>query len=151
MSVEAGTGLKLTAIDGHFGNTGQYGYGTCAIGDATVRVLGSRLDVGSYATVIAGPAAVVHCGDSTRAAVAALDTELELGLSEAELAAPSERTTEVDSGRFGYMSFGTGDAHRGRRHARRLRAGRPPRQGTADPTRLALDAGTAVRPRAASP
>lgn len=37
-------------------------YGTYAIGDATVRVLGSRFDVGSYETIIAGPAAVVNSG-----------------------------------------------------------------------------------------
>ncbi|KPI20395.1 hypothetical protein OK074_1224 [Actinobacteria bacterium OK074] len=108
LSVEAGDGLKLTAINSHVGNTGEYGYGTYAIGDATVRVLGSRFDVGSYATICAGPAASVHYGDSTREAVAALNTELELGLSQAELAAVPERGTVVNSGRFGYMFFGTG-------------------------------------------
>ncbi|MFI1032916.1 hypothetical protein [Streptomyces sp. NPDC020951] len=108
LSVEGGSGLKLTAVNSHIGNTGEYGYGTYAIGDATVRVLGSRFDVGSYATVIAGPAAVVHYGDSTRAAVAALNTELELGLTKAELAALPVRNTVVNSGRFGYMFFGAG-------------------------------------------
>ncbi|MET9382495.1 hypothetical protein ABZY09_15800 [Streptomyces sp. NPDC002928] len=108
LSVEGGSGLKLTAINSHVGNTGEYGYGTYAIGDATVRVLGSRFDVGSYATIIAGPAAVVHYGDSTRAAVAALNTELELGLSSAELAAVPVRNTVVNSGHFGYMFFGAG-------------------------------------------
>ncbi|MFF4586329.1 hypothetical protein [Streptomyces sp. NPDC001388] len=102
------SGLKLTAVNSHVGNTGEYGYGTYAIGDATVRVLGSRIDVGSYATVIAGPAAVVHYGDSTREAVAALGTELELGLTEAELAALPVRNTVVNSGHFGYMFFGAG-------------------------------------------
>ncbi|MGW2047058.1 hypothetical protein ACWCPF_18040 [Streptomyces sp. NPDC001858] len=77
-------------------------------GDATVRVLGSRFDVGSYATIIAGPAAVVHYGDSTRAAVAALNTELELGLTKAEFAALPVRNTVVNSGHFGYMFFGAG-------------------------------------------
>ncbi|MFJ9562281.1 hypothetical protein ACIRQQ_19795 [Streptomyces fuscichromogenes] len=108
LSVEGGSGLKLTAINSHVGNTGAYGYGTYAIGDATVRVLGSRFDVGSYATIIAGPAAVVHYGDSTREAVAALNTELELGLSNAELRGIPERSTVVDSGHFGYMFFGAG-------------------------------------------
>ncbi|MFF5141680.1 hypothetical protein ACFY6U_18450 [Streptomyces sp. NPDC013157] len=108
LSVEGGSGLKLTAINSHVGNTGDYGYGTYAIGDATVRVLGSRFDVGSYATIIAGPAAVVHYGDSTRDAVAALNTELELGLSDAELRGIPERSTVVDSGHFGYMFFGAG-------------------------------------------
>ncbi|MGW2515577.1 hypothetical protein ACWC09_00810 [Streptomyces sp. NPDC001617] len=108
LSVEGGSGLKLTAINSHVGNTGEYGYGTYAIGDATVRVLGSRFDVGSYATIIAGPAAVVHYGDSTKNAVAALNTELELGLTDAELAAIAPRSTVVDSGHFGYMFFGAG-------------------------------------------
>ncbi|MGW7543764.1 hypothetical protein ACWGKQ_22010 [Streptomyces sp. NPDC054770] len=108
LSVEGGSGLKLTAINSHVGNTGDYGYGTYAIGDATVRVLGSRFDVGSYATIIAGPAAVVHYGDSTRDAVAALNTELELGLSNAELRSIPERSTVVNSGHFGYMFFGAG-------------------------------------------
>ncbi|MFD4596469.1 hypothetical protein ACFWPQ_00405 [Streptomyces sp. NPDC058464] len=108
LSVEGGSGLKLTAINSHVGNTGDYGYGTYAIGDATVRVLGSRFDVGSYATIIAGPAAVVHYGDSTRDAVAALNTELDLGLSNAELRSIPERSTVVNSGHFGYMFFGAG-------------------------------------------
>ncbi|GGN09903.1 hypothetical protein [Streptomyces fuscichromogenes] len=108
LSVEGGSGLKLTAINSHVGNTGAYGYGTYAIGDATVRVLGSRFDVGSYATIIAGPAAVVHYGDSTRDAVAALNTELELGLTNAELRGIPERSTVVNSGHFGYMFFGAG-------------------------------------------
>ncbi|MGW1783313.1 hypothetical protein ACWCQQ_29885 [Streptomyces sp. NPDC002143] len=108
LSVEGGSGLKLTAVNSHIGNTGEYGYGTYAIGDATVRVLGSRFDVGSYATIIAGPAAVVHYGDSTRAAVAALNAELELGLTKAELAALPVRNTVVNSGHFGYMFFGAG-------------------------------------------
>ncbi|MFC4504355.1 MULTISPECIES: hypothetical protein [Streptomyces] len=108
LSVEGGSGLKLTAVNSHVGNTGEYGYGTYAIGDATVRVLGSRFDVGSYATIIAGPAAVVHYGASTRAAVAALNTELELGLTMAELASIPVRRTVVHSGHFGYMFFGAG-------------------------------------------
>ena len=108
LSVEGGSGLKLTAVNSHVGNTGTYGYGTYAIGDASVRVLGSRFDVGSYATIIAGPAAVVHYGDSTRAAVAALNTELELGLTDAELKALPVRNTVVNSGHFGYMFFGAG-------------------------------------------
>ncbi|GAA3772558.1 hypothetical protein GCM10022403_004690 [Streptomyces coacervatus] len=108
LSVEGGSGLKLTAINSHVGNTGEYGYGTYAIGDATVRILGSRFDVGSYATIIAGPAAVVHYGDSTKDAVAALNTELELGLTQAELALLPARNTVVNSGHFGYMFFGAG-------------------------------------------
>ncbi|MEU9288250.1 hypothetical protein AB0D57_27015 [Streptomyces sp. NPDC048275] len=108
LSVEGGSGLKLTTINSQVGNTGEYGYGTYAIGDAVVRVLGSQFDVGSYATIIAGPAASVHYGDSTREAVAALNTELELGLSDTELAAVPVRNTVVDSGHFGYMFFGAG-------------------------------------------
>ncbi|WP_329549323.1 hypothetical protein OG548_41230 [Streptomyces sp. NBC_01356] len=108
LSVEGGRGLQLTAINSRVGNTGTYGYGTYAIGDATVRVLGSRFDVGSYATIIAGPAASVHYGDSTRAALAELNSSLGLGLTAAELAALPVRNTVVNSGHFGYMFFGAG-------------------------------------------
>ncbi|MFC8436371.1 hypothetical protein [Streptomyces sp. NPDC057253] len=108
LSVEGGSQLKLTVINSHVGNTGEYGYGTYAIADSTVRVLGSRLDVGSYATICAGTNAVVHYGDSTSQAVAGLNTELELGLSDVELKAIPARNTVVNSGHFGYMFFGPG-------------------------------------------
>ncbi|MER5185162.1 hypothetical protein ABT009_43960 [Streptomyces sp. NPDC002896] len=108
LSVEGGSALRLTAINSSVGNTGAYGYGTYAIGDATVRVLGSRFDVGSYATICAGPAASIHYGDSTREAVAKLNSKLELGLSAAELAALPVRNTVINSKHFGWMFFGTG-------------------------------------------
>jgi hypothetical protein len=108
LSVEGGSGLQLTAINSSVGNTGTYGYGTYAIGDATVRVLGSQFDVGSYATICAGPAASIHYGDSTREAVAELNSSLGLGLTKAELAAIPARITVVNSGHFGFMFFGTG-------------------------------------------
>ncbi|MFE4626422.1 hypothetical protein [Streptomyces mirabilis] len=108
LSVEGGSGLQLTAINSSVGNTGTYGYGTYAIGDATVRVLGSQFDVGSYATICAGPAASIHYGDSTREAVAALNSSLGLGLTKAELAAVPARITVVNSGHFGFMFFGAG-------------------------------------------
>jgi hypothetical protein len=108
LSVEGGSGLQLTAINSSVGNTGTYGYGTYAIGDATVRVLGSQFDVGSYATICAGPAASIHYGDSTREAVAELNSSLGLGLTKAELADIPARITVVNSGHFGFMFFGTG-------------------------------------------
>ncbi|MFE2516632.1 hypothetical protein [Streptomyces mirabilis] len=108
LSVEGGSGLQLTAINSSVGNTGTYGYGTYAIGDATVRVLGSQFDVGSYATICAGPAASIHYGDSTREAVAELNSSLGLGLTKAELADLPARITVVNSGHFGFMFFGTG-------------------------------------------
>ncbi|MFG2788226.1 hypothetical protein [Streptomyces sp. NPDC048419] len=86
LSVEGGSGLKLSAVNCHVGNTGDHGYGS----------------------IIAGPAAVVHYGDSTRAAVAALNTELDLGPSNAELKSIPARNTVVNSDHFGYMFFGTG-------------------------------------------
>jgi hypothetical protein len=108
LSVEGGRGLQLTAINSSVGNTGTYGYGTYAIGDATVRVLGSQFDVGSYATICAGPAASIHYGDSTREAVAELNSSLGLGLTKAELSDIPARVTVVNSGHFGFMFFGAG-------------------------------------------
>jgi hypothetical protein len=71
-------------------------------------VLGSQFDVGSYATICAGPAASIHYGDSTREAVAELNSSLGLGLTKAELSDIPARITVVNSGHFGFMFFGAG-------------------------------------------
>ena len=42
MSVEGGSGLKLTAVNSHVGNTGEYGYGTYAIGDRLAALVSSN-------------------------------------------------------------------------------------------------------------
>lgn len=106
LSVDNGSNTQLTAINCEFGNTGIDGYGTYAIGNATERILGSRLEVATYAAINRGGA--IHYGDSTRAAVAQLNEDLELGLTARELAAIPVRPTVINSRRWGFMWHGAG-------------------------------------------
>ena len=106
LSSDNGQNCVLTAINSRVAITGQDGYGSYAIGNATERFLGCEFDVGTYATINRGGA--VHYGDSTRALVSQLNTDLDLGLSAAELAALTPRRTVVDSRRFGFMWHGAG-------------------------------------------
>ncbi|MFC1440311.1 hypothetical protein ABUW04_18820 [Streptacidiphilus sp. N1-10] len=107
LSTDNGQNGTLTAINCRVANTGTAGgYGSYAIGNATENFLGCRFDVASYATINRG--GTVYYADSTRAAVAALNTSLELGLSARELAAIPVRNTVIDSKRFGVMWHGAG-------------------------------------------
>ena len=106
LSVDNGSNTQLTAINCEFGNTGVDGYGTYAIGNATERILGSRLEVATYAAINRGGA--IYYGDSTRAAVAQLNGDLELGLTARELAAIPVRPTVINSRRWGFMWHGAG-------------------------------------------
>jgi hypothetical protein len=106
LSVDNGSNTQLTAINCEFGNTGIDGYGTYAIGNATERILGSRLEVATYAAINRGGA--IYYGDSTRAAVAQLNEDLELGLTARELAAIPVRPTVINSRRWGFMWHGAG-------------------------------------------
>ncbi|MBV9795467.1 MAG: hypothetical protein JO016_16180 [Actinobacteria bacterium] len=101
LSTDAGSGCTLAAINSHVANTGDSGYGTYVIGDATEYLLGTEFDVGSYATIFTGGTATY--GDSDRATVAALSERLGLGLTAAELRALKPRPTIVNSRRFGFM------------------------------------------------
>jgi hypothetical protein len=107
LSTDVGQDGQLTAIDSRIANTGdEGGYGSYAIGNATERFLGDRFDVAAYATINRGGA--VFYGDSTRAAVAKLNRDLDLGLSGRELARLPVRPTVIDSRRFGVMWHGAG-------------------------------------------
>ncbi|HWC82400.1 MAG TPA: hypothetical protein VG756_20820 [Pseudonocardiaceae bacterium] len=106
LSSDNGQDGILTAINCQVRITGQDGYGSYAIGNATERFLGCQFDVGTYATINRGGA--VHYGDSTRAVVAQLNSSLDLGLTAAELAALALRPTVVTSRRFGFMWHGAG-------------------------------------------
>lgn len=105
LSTDTGQDTHLTAVDSTIG-TGSEGYGSYAIGNATEEFLGSSFDVGTYAAINRGGS--IHYGDSTPAAVAALDTSLGLGLSARELAALPVRHTTIDSARWGVMWHGAG-------------------------------------------
>ena len=106
LSVDTGENTKLTSINSRIATTGDEGYGSYAIGNATERFLGSRLDVDTCAAINRGGS--IHYGDSSREAVAALNTELELGLTRRELGALRERRTVIDSERWGVMWHGAG-------------------------------------------
>jgi hypothetical protein len=105
LSTDGCTTPKLTAINSHIA-TGADGYGSYGIGDATERFLGCTFDVGTYATISRG--SFLYYGDSDRAAVAQLNTDLGLGLTADELAALPEQKTVVNSDRFGIMWHGGG-------------------------------------------
>jgi hypothetical protein len=104
LSTDAGTGCTLVAVNSVVGNTGDSGYGTYVIGNATEYLLGTEFNVGTYATIFTGGAA--SYGDSDPAIVAALNASLGLGLSAAELTALRPRNTVVNSRRFGFMWHG---------------------------------------------
>ena len=106
LSTDGCTTPTLTAINSKIEITGKDGYGSYGIGDATENFLGCTFNVATYATISRG--SFLHYGDSTPAAVAALNTSLGLGLSPAELAAIPSRPTVVNSKRFGVMWHGGG-------------------------------------------
>ncbi|MEU0840610.1 hypothetical protein ABZ370_14195 [Streptomyces sp. NPDC005962] len=106
LSVDGGSDCTLTAINSTIANTGGQGYGSYAIGNVTEHFLGCRFHVGDYALIHWGASA--HYGDSTRKAVAALNTSLELGLTAGELSNLPERATTVDAGRFMVLWYAAG-------------------------------------------
>jgi hypothetical protein len=106
LSTDSGQDCQLAAFACDLTITGEDGYGSYAIGNATERFLGVNFDVGTYATINRGGA--VHYTDLTHEAVTALNTELDLGLTSAEIAALPERPTVINSRRFGMMWHGAG-------------------------------------------
>jgi hypothetical protein len=143
LSVDNGSNRKLTAIESEFGNTGDDGYGSYAIGDTTERFLGCELHVSTYAAIDRGGS--IHYGDSSRAAVAALDDELELGLSAAELAELTPRHTKVNSLRWGDVARRRLCHHR-RRYRLQHRQEHLPRQGRQVSIRVDGSAGARLDP-----
>ncbi|MFJ9565008.1 hypothetical protein ACIRQQ_33860 [Streptomyces fuscichromogenes] len=110
-STDSVSGAQATAINCTISNLGDEGYGSFADGDVTERILGCTLDVGTYATVIGASDSTLYYGDSTGEDVARLNTDLELGLSDDELAALPVRSTTVTSRQFGVMWHGAGTLH----------------------------------------
>ncbi|WP_043662504.1 hypothetical protein [Streptomyces xylophagus] len=106
LSVDGGSNCTLTAINSTIANTGGQGYGSYAIGNVTEHFLGCTFDVGDYALIHWGASA--HYGDSTRAAVAALNTSLELGLTSTELRRLPEKPSRIHAGRFMVLWYATG-------------------------------------------
>ncbi len=111
LSTDDGLDMILTAINDTVAITGKDGYGSYAIGNATERFLGTTLNVATYAAINRGGA--LYYDDSDSDAVADLNTDLNLGLSDAELAALPVQHTVVNSGHFGIMWHGQGSAYIG--------------------------------------
>ncbi|MHB9864183.1 hypothetical protein [Streptomyces sp. YIM S03343] len=102
LSTDSVRNSRLNAINGSVEITGDSGYGTYADGGSQQNVfLGTRFDVATFAAISTGSS--VAFADSTRKAVAALNTELDLGLSATELAEIEPRRSVVVSRGFGVM------------------------------------------------
>lgn len=106
LSTDGCTTPTLTAINSTIRITGDDGYGSYGIGDATEHFLGCNFDVATYASISRG--SYLFYGDSTPEKVAELSTNLNLGLTPAELAAIPNQGTVVNSRRFGVMWHGGG-------------------------------------------
>jgi len=102
LSTDSGSNCTLVAVNSVVGQTGNDGYGTYVIGNAAEYLLGTRFDVGSYASIFTGGSATY--GDSDATTVASLNASLGLGLTDAELRALRPRPTVVNSRRFGFMN-----------------------------------------------
>jgi hypothetical protein len=101
LSTDSGADCTLVAVNSRVANTGDSGYGTYVIGNATEYLLGTQFDVGSYATIFTGGTATY--GDSDAETVAALNQSLGLGLTDRELRALTPRPTVVNSRQWGFM------------------------------------------------
>jgi len=106
LSTDGCTTPQLTAINSTIAVTGEDGYGSYGIGDATERFLGCTFDVATYATISRG--SFLYYADSDPAVVAQLNTDLDLGLTARELRRIKKRPTIVNSRRFGIMWHGGG-------------------------------------------
>ena len=107
LSTDGCTTPKLTAINSRISITGNIGgYGTYAIGNATERFLGCEFNVAFDVTTLKG--GYLFYGDSKPKAVAQLNKDLDLGLSDEELKAIPDKNTVINSKRFGIMCTGSG-------------------------------------------
>ena len=104
LSTDSGSDCTLVAVNSAVANSGDSGYGTYVIGNATEYLLGTQFDVGSYATIFTGGTA--SYADSDTETVAALNKSLGLGLTDRELRALVPRPTVVNSRQWGFMWHG---------------------------------------------
>lgn len=101
LSTDSDNQAQLTAINTDITITDKEGYGTYADGSAIDRFLGCRFNHVAFAAISTGGS--VYFGDSTRSAVAALNTSQDIRLTAAELASIPVTNTVIDSTRFGVM------------------------------------------------
>ncbi|MGW2521876.1 hypothetical protein ACWC09_33655 [Streptomyces sp. NPDC001617] len=102
LSTDSVRNSLLAAINSTVTITGDSGYGTYADGGTQQDIfLGTHFDVATFAAISTGGS--VNFTDSTRDAVATLNSYLTLELTEQELAAIEPRPSVVDSRGFGVM------------------------------------------------
>ena len=108
LSTDNCTEPYLTAINSVISVTGDDigGYGAYCIGNVTERFLGCTFDTDFDIVSLKG--GWITIGDSDREAVAALNGELELGLTDEELDALEEQGSTISSRRFGFLCAGLG-------------------------------------------
>lgn len=102
LSTDSVRNCLLAAVNSTVTITGDSGYGTYADGSSQQDIFfGTQFDVATFAAISTGGA--INFTDSTRDAVATLNSYLELGLTEQELAAIEPRASVVTSRGFGVM------------------------------------------------
>jgi hypothetical protein len=104
LSVDASQNTRLTAINSTVRVSGKSGYGTYSIGNSTNSFYGSSISAPDYGAIVVGGHLVFAA--SELATVAKLNSDLKLGLTDAELAALPRRPTSVQSRRFGMLIWG---------------------------------------------
>lgn len=109
LSTDGCTNPFVTGINSVVTLTGDDigGYGAYAIGNVLHRYVGCTFNVDYDVLSIKGGDIIL--GDSTPEAVAALNEELDLGLTAEEMAAIPEQGTVVNSKRFGFVVSGAGE------------------------------------------
>lgn len=109
LSTDGCTNPFVTGINSVITLTGDDigGYGAYAIGNVLHRYVGCTFNVDYDVLSIKG--GDITIGDSTPEAVAALNEELDLGLTAEELAALPQQGTVVNSKRFGFVASGAGE------------------------------------------
>ena len=103
LSNDASFNARLTVIGGEVAVTGGSGYGAYSLGGAITRFFGSQIKVPDYGVIVDTGGSTVQLQTSTPDAVAAVNTELGLGLSGADLKALEDRPTTVVAGRSAIM------------------------------------------------
>ena len=109
LSTDGCTNPFVTGINSVVTLTGDDigGYGAYAIGNVLHRYVGCTFNVDYDVLSIKGGDIIL--GDSTPEAVSALNDELDLGLTDEELAAIPEQGTVINSKRFGFVGSGAGE------------------------------------------
>ncbi|MBZ5739560.1 hypothetical protein [Nocardioides mangrovi] len=102
LSVDSGQNCVLVSVNSRLRSTGSDGYGSYGIGNVTEHFLGTSIDVGSYIMINWGTLGT-HYGDSSPAALQALQDEYDLGLTGADIHSVWPRASTLRSRKFGFM------------------------------------------------